>query len=200
MAPTWKLSEGDTLYVKETADGTGMTTGSNAVLVTRRYKRGSVIDFKHFHQLDGGLKSIKKYHNDDQTLSVTTASTFTSAWTYSLLKNEMFKYLTVGVKTATNLQRARIMVDQPEFQYNEYYCHASYNQLPYVETADIDTGYDPTITASVSRTTYINEMIVLTPSVDVIKGVNKTLDVYLCDTGSTASNARVRFAGVRINA
>lgn len=201
MAPTWKMSEGDTLYVKQTADSIGISSGSRAVLVTRRYKRGSTVDFKHFHQLDGGLKSIKKYHNDDQLLASTTTSTYTSAWTYSLLKNEMFKYLTVGVYSVTNLVEAKIMVDNPEFQYNEYFVAPTYNQLPYVDTCNLDTGYTWTTTAgTTSRTSLINQMIILTPSVDVVKGVNKTLDVLLKDGGSSASNSRVRFTGVRINA
>jgi len=194
ICTTWKLSEGDNIIVKESADTVGIAGGVNkATLLTRRYLKGSYVDFKHFHTLHGGLGSTKKFYNDDQVLAVTVASQYVSAWSYSILKNEAFKYFNLGVKAVANLQQCKVMIDSPEYQYNEYFTNAAYNHLPYVDTSDLDTGN----AGPATRTSFINTMPLLVPTVEVRKGVNKTLDVFVKDNSAPATKPRVRFVGVR---
>jgi hypothetical protein len=191
LAPTWKLSEGMRPDVYEYADVTGISTGSKAIMLTRRYKKGSQVDFKYFHTIDGGLKSGKKYHNDDQQLATTVASQDTLAWEYDFLKNESFKFFMMGIGalSMTNLVSGKIMIDDPEKQWMKFFCGPTFNQFPYVDTHNIDT--------SVSAVHQINETSLIVPTLDTSKGANKNLRVYLKDDGTPETILNVRFQGVR---
>jgi hypothetical protein len=194
LAPTWKLSEGDEIYAIQKAGAAPIATGSKAVLVTRRYMKGSSVDFKHFHTIDGGLGNPKRFYNNDQLLGTTVTGLLTDAWTYDLVKNEAFKYFFLGIEpgATSKLVSATVKIDDPEKEYNTYFVNKTYNQLPYVDKVDI-------VEVAVATTYHaISDLPQLQPTLDVVKGTNKSLKVKMLDDGTgPATGIHTRFMGVR---
>jgi hypothetical protein len=199
VAPTLKLSEGDEIRVYANAGASAVTSAHYGAAIVRRYLQGSEVDYRHFNYYDGGLKSQKWFYNDYQKLTATTAGQWTQAWILQVLRNEGYKFFTGGVLSVTNLVEARINIDYPTTEYNKYFVAPTYNQLPYVNTYALNTGYDPTATAEITRTSWIDTMHRFIPTIDILKNRNKDLRVYLKDGGSQASTIYTRMIGVKYN-
>jgi hypothetical protein len=197
IAPTLKVAEGDEINVEIGAGASAITSANYGVMVVRRYLSGSNIDYKHFNKYDGGLASNKYFYNLYNKLAATTAGSWTAGWLKEIIRNEGYKFFTGGVIPTTNLVEAKVIIDDPTTEYNKYFVNSSYNQLPYVDTYALDTGYDPTATASVSRTGWISKMHRFIPTIDILKNRNKDLTIYLKDSGTQATNVYHRLLGVK---
>lgn len=196
-APTLKVAEGDYINVAIGAGAGAISSANYGIMIARRYLQGSNISYKHFNYEPGGLSSTTFLYNLYDKLAATTAGGWTLGWEQKLEKNEGYKIFTGGVIPVSHLVEARINIDYPTTTYNEYLVHSSYNQLPYVDTYALDTGYDPTATAAVVRTGWINKMHRFIPTVDVVKNRNKHLRVYMKDDGTQATNIYHRLYGVK---
>jgi hypothetical protein len=205
IAPTLKMSEGDKLrlFLRNNAGATFDISGVAAprvptVAVVRRFLPGSDIDYKHFDQYDGGIKSTKRYYTDYQPLTTTTAGTDTEAWNLTIIRNEAYKFFQAGVlasdpTTAARLIQGKIMIDDPLTEYNKYYLNPTYNNLPFCDTHSL--YQDPTAGAA-----YINQIEQthrFAPTIDVLKNRNKDLKLYVRDNGNAAANIVSRFYGIR---
>jgi hypothetical protein len=203
IAPTLKMPEGDKLRVflrnGPTTPKTILATDIvPTVAVVRRYLPGSDIDYKHFDQYDGGIKSTKRFYNDFQRLATTVAGTDTLAWDLTIIRNEAYKFFQAGVlgedsAVATNLVQGRIMIDDPLTEYNKYFVNPAYNNLPFTDTNRI---YLP-ILAGVDAVTNIEQTHRFAPTIDVLKNRNKDLRLYVRDNGVAATNVISRFYGIR---
>lgn len=193
-AYTWKLAQGDKIKPLVKAGSSAVSAATPLGIVIRRYLQGANVESAYGGHYDGGLQSNRWYYNDPQTLSSTTASTETQAWTLSLLKSEAYKFFTGGIYAPTNLLTAKIYIDYPLTLYNQYYVAPTYNNLPYNNTY----GVAPDHTLTASENIYFEKMSRFTPTISVTNLNNKSLDVYVKDSGSTASNVRVRMVGVKM--
>jgi len=204
IAPTLKMPEGDRLRVFIKADDTNGVTWPAAgpanptVAIARRYLPGSDIDYKHFDQYDGGIKSTKRYYSDFQVLANSGAGNYEIAWDLTIIRNEAYKFFQAGVVGSVaadraNLVEAKIMIDDPLTEYNKYFVNPAYNVLPWVNT--YQTYVDPAAAAP------YHELIETThrfaPTIDVIKNRNKNLTLYVKDGGVAATNVVSRFYGIR---
>lgn len=202
IAPTLKLPEGDKLrvFLRNSQTGAFNITGTSprvpTCAITRRYLPGSDIDYKHFDQYDGGIRSQKRYYEDYQTISATTPGTDTEAWNLTIIRNEAYKFFQAGVlgassSTATNLVGAKIMIDDPLTEYNKYYVSSIANNLPFTDTyANYVPGTTPAIT-------YHDQTHRFAPTIDVLKNRNKDLKMYIRDNGTNAGIVTTRFYGIR---
>lgn len=200
IAPTLKLPEGDRLRLFLTTDA-AITSGTSipAVAIVRRYLAGSDINYKHFNTYDGGLRSNKRYWNNTQELSSSTAGQWTTAWYEQIIRNEAYKYFQGGIQTldgtnGSHLVEAKIMIDDPLYEYNKYYINPSYNVLPWTRTYTV-----PDLNSTSTDTVHTLDVRThrFAPTIDVIKNRNKDLTVKVKDDGTAVSDIYTRMYGVR---
>lgn len=216
-APTWKIPEGDQIRtliqatdVAFDADAKGVAAAPSGILIVRRYLAGSAVDYKHFDNYDGGLKSNKYYWQDPQRLATTIKGQFTRSWFLQLIKNEGYKFFTGGVAQAgdagpvdtRNLVSSRIVIDDPTTTYNNYFVAQTFNQLPFIDTwaynreqsslADI-----PAVT-NTYKTQLLDKVHRFIPTIDVLKNRNRDLSVFVQDTGgAVATKIYTKLTGVK---
>lgn len=204
LAPTWKLPEGDEQRIEITANGAGnITDGYNRTFgVNRRYLPGSDVDYKHFNQYDGGLKSNKTYYNDVQYLATTVTNQWTQSWNLALNRNEGYKFFQGGVlpdvdrsaaDLTSHLVESKLMIDDPQWEYNKYFVNHNYNNLPFVNSSSIYS--DGSIATAWVHD--VERMHRFTPTVDVLKNRNKSLTMYLQDDGVAATDTYTHMTGVK---
>lgn len=204
LAATWKLPEGDDYRFLIHANAAGAVNSGNnrAFAVVRRYLAGSDVDFRHFNQYDGGLKSNKRYYNDVQYLATTVVNQQVQAWRLQILRNEAYKFFQGGVlpdvtytyAKTSHLLEARIMIDDPMTEYNKYFVNHNYNILPFVNSsfifADSNGAGAPDIWP-------LERMHRFAPTIDILKNRNKDLTVYVQDDGVVATEIYVNMIGVK---
>jgi hypothetical protein len=212
IAPTLKMPEGDRLrlFARASPNGTANVTVSvgrgafnPAYAVVRRYLPGSNIDYKHFDQYDGGIKSTKRYYNDYQQLATTAPGQYTDAWTLTIIRNEAYKFFSAGIygfganatlTPATTQLEGKIIIDDPMTEYNKYFVKPMFNNLPFVDTYSV---YEP-IVAGLDTFQNIEKVHRFAPTIDIVKNRNKDLKVKVNDDGTArALNVITRLAGVR---
>lgn len=206
VAPTLKLPEGDKLriFVRNSTNSASALDLTNETIkiptsaIVRRYLAGSNIDYKHFDQYDGGIKSTKRYYNDYQTLAITDLGQYTDAWNLTIIRNEAYKFFQAGVVSinprASTQVNAKILIDDPLTEYNKYWVAPGYNHLPFTDTYSI---YEP-IAGGVDAHAEIEKTHRFAPTIDIIKNRNKDLKLKVRDNGTTkAENLVTRFYGVR---
>jgi hypothetical protein len=204
IAPTLKMSEGDKLRLflrnSPSAFDISAVTAPRVptCAVVRRYLPGSDIDYKHFDQYDGGIKSTKRYYTDYQQLATTTAGTDTTAWELQIIRNEAYKFFQAGVLgsaygDAANLVQGKIMIDDPLTEYNKYFLNPTYNNLPFMDTSALYVD----IAAAADYTHLIEQTHRFAPTIDILKNRNKDLKMYVRDNGVAATKVVTRFFGIR---
>jgi len=214
-APTWKIPEGDQIRtliqatdVAFDAVAGGTTVAPSGILVVRRYLAGSAVDYKHFDNYDGGLKSNKYYWQDPQRLFTTVKGQFTRSWFLQLIKNEGYKFFTGGVAQAgtsgavdtRNLVSARIVIDDPTTTYNNYFVAQTFNQLPFIDTwaynrSARDLADLPA--TNVFQTQLLDRVHRFIPTIDVLKNRNRDLSIFVQDTGTEATKIYTKLTGVK---
>ena len=204
MAPTLKIPEGDQLrpFIRANTAG-NIVAGTNRTFgVVRRYLSGSDVDWKHFNSYDGGLKSNKQYYNDVQYLSTTVANRWVISWTNTIIRNEAYKFFQGGILPDANLAtaamvsrltQAKILIDDPQTQYNEYYCNAHFNNLPFMSSTH--TYGDGSVATPWAWP--LERQHRFTPTIDVVKNRNKNLVVYVQDDGNVATDIYTAMIGVK---
>ena len=200
IAPTLKLPDGDRLRLFLESDA-AITSGTTipAVAIVRRYLAGSDVNYKHFNTYDGGLRSNKRYWNNTQELATTVAGTWTTAWEEQYLRNEAYKYFQGGIQTldatnAAHLIEAKIMIDDPQTEYNKYYINPSYNVLPWTRTYTV-----PDLNSTATDTIHTLDVQThrFAPTIDVLHNRNKDLKVNVKDDGTAVTDIYTRMYGVR---
>jgi len=204
LAATFKEPEGDDLrlYIHANAAG-NITAGNNrSFAVVRRYLAGSDVDFRHFNQYDGGLKSNKRYYNDVQYLATTVANQWVQSWRLQILRNEAYKFFEGGVlpdvtytsAKTSHLVEAKIMIDDPMTEYNKYFVNHNYNNLPFVNSsyvfADSNGAGAPDIWPLEKKHRFA-------PTIDILKNRNKDLTIYVKDDGTPATKVYTQAAGIK---
>jgi len=204
VAPTLKLPEGDQLKLSMiTSTGGATTVAIPSYFVVRRYLNGSDVDYKHFDQYDGGLKSGKWFYNDVQDITATSAGIWTRAWQLQLLRNEAYKFFTGGIRpdvdnatgkdapTASRMLETKITIDHPTIEFNKYYTGRGFNQLPFVTTSSVQkvTG------VATAYYEYLEHEHRFSPTIDIVKDRNKDLNIYCKDDGNNSGAVIARMTG-----
>jgi hypothetical protein len=204
ICPTLKVARGDEINTYVGASGGDISTATPIVYIIRRFMAGAKIEYNNFNLFDGGLASPRIYFSEYSKLATTTTSTWTQLYQKEVLKNEAYKFFSTGIwpgvlgGTAGNLEEAKIMIDDPEFEYNRYYVDPTYNQLPFVNTYEIDTSYDPTITASVTQSQVLEHMHRHAPTIDIKKDHNHDVRIWVKDDGTAETNVVSVMKGIKL--
>ena len=207
IAKTLKMPEGDEINMEIKAGAVAISdaTDLNAtIIVIRRYLSGSNVDYRHFNNYDGGLKSNKWFYSriaEGKTAyqQATTPGAWTSAWYLQILKSEAYKIFSGGVHigNTVNLVQGKLVIDDPTYTYNSYFCNVNYNQLPFTDSAELDTSYVGSNAGSAVRTSHVYRMHRFSPTIDVMRDKNKDLTVYLKDNGTSATKTVTRLQGIK---
>lgn len=193
LAPTLKLAEGDRLRIDVQVGAAPTAVVSPIGGILRRYLPGSKVDYRHFNQTDGGLKSYKRFYNDYQTTATTVANVDTQLWQLPVLRNEAYKFFQGGIRAdldvsaaamTSHLTQARIMIDDPKWRYNDYYANSHYNDLPFKTVSNIYV--DPALLGPYSWS--LDRIHRFAPTVDIVKNRNKDLTIYGRDDGTPATD------------
>jgi hypothetical protein len=204
LASTLKLPEGDRLRLGITANSAGdIVTGNNRTFgVVRRYLPGSDVDYRHFNEYDGGLKSNKRYYNDVQYLATTIANQWVQAWRLQIIRNEAYKFFQGGIlpdvnlasaAMASHLAQAKVMIDDPLTEYNKYFVNHNYNSLPFNNSNH--TYSDGSVATPWAW--QIERMHRFSPTVDILKNRNKDLTMYVMDDGTLATDVYTAMIGIK---
>jgi hypothetical protein len=204
LASTLKYPEGDQLRLFIRANAAGnITAGNNRTFaVVRRYLAGSDVDYRHFNQYDGGLKSNKRYYNDVQLLATTVVNQWVQSWRLQILRNEAYKFFEGGVlpdvalATAAMVSRlveAKVLIDDPMTEYNKYFVNHNYNLLPFVNSAFV---YSDGSVATAWEWP-LEKKHRFAPTIDILKDRNKDLTIYVRDDGVASVNVYTGMQGVK---
>jgi hypothetical protein len=205
MASTLKLPEGDELNIAIQANAAGnIVAGQNRTFaVTRRYLPGSDVDYRHFNEYNGGLKSNNKFYNEHQYLATTVVNQWTQAWRLQIIRNEAYKIFTGGVlpdvvnlavtPQVSHLVESKILIDDPLWEYNKYFTNHEYNNLPFI---DSNSTYSNGLVAA-AYPWKLEKKHRFTPTIDVLKNRNRDLTVYVKDDGNHALRLYTVMTGVK---
>ena len=204
LAPTLKFPEGDQLRLGITANLAGnITAGTNRTYgIVRRFLAGSDVDYRHFNECDGGLKSNKRFYNDVQYLSATVVSAWVQSWRLQIIRNEAYKFYQGGVlpdvklgtaAMVSYLLEAKILIDDPQTEFNKYFVNHNYNCLPF---ADSTHSYsDGSVNTPWAWKTERQHRF--SPTIDILKNRNKDLTVYVKDDGTQATKIYTVLTGLK---
>ena len=205
IASTLKLPEGDQLNIgiQAAATGNNVVLGNNrATAIMRRYLPGSDVDYRHFNEYNGGLKSNNKYYNEVQLLAASVANQWTQSWRLQIIRNEAYKIFTGGVlpnvalataAQVSHLVEAKILIDDPLWEYNKYFVNHHYNNMPFVDSNAV-YGDGNVATPWVWKLEKKNRF---TPTIDILKNRNRDLTVYVRDDGTPDTNIYTAMTGVK---